>query len=88
MESLYAPWRIDYIRAIDGVVAAAFFEELGDGRVRISLRSKSPNIDVAKVCGLFGGGGHRLAAGARIAGSLAEVQEKVLQALDHEFDQP
>jgi phosphoesterase RecJ-like protein len=79
---------IDYIRAIDGVVAAAFFEELGDGRVRISLRSKSPKIDVAKVCGLFGGGGHRLAAGARVAGSLAEVQEKVLQALDHEFDQP
>ena len=79
---------IDYIRAIDGVVAAAFFEELGDGKVRISLRSKSPKIDVAKVCGLFGGGGHRLAAGARITGSLAEVQEKVLQALDHEFDQP
>ena len=79
---------IDYIRAIDGVVAAAFFEELGDGRVRISLRSKSPKVDVAKVCGLFGGGGHRLAAGARITGSLNEVQEKVLQALDHEFDQP
>jgi phosphoesterase RecJ-like protein len=43
---------------------------------------------VSKVCGLFGGGGHKLAAGARIAGTLAEVQEKVLQALDHEFDQP
>lgn len=79
---------IDYIRAIDGVVAAAFFEELGDGRIRISLRSKSLKIDVAKVCGLFGGGGHRLAAGARLRGSLAEVQEKVLQAIDHEFDQP
>lgn len=79
---------IDYIRAISGVVAAAFFEEIGDGRVRVSLRSKSPKIDVAKVCGLFGGGGHRLAAGARVAGSLAEVQERVLQAIDHEFDQP
>jgi bifunctional oligoribonuclease and PAP phosphatase NrnA len=79
---------IDYIRSIDGVVAAAFFEELPDGRVRVSLRSKSPKVDVAKVCGLFGGGGHRLAAGARVAGSLAEVQEKVLQAIDHEFDQP
>jgi phosphoesterase RecJ-like protein len=79
---------IDYIRAIDGVVAAAFFEELSDGKVRISLRSKSPTIDVAKVCGLFGGGGHKLAAGARITGSLDEVQEKVLQAIDHEFDQP
>jgi len=79
---------IDYIRAIDGVVAAAFFEELGNGLIRISLRSKSPKIDVSKVCGLFGGGGHRLAAGARIRGSLAEVQEKVLHAIDHEFDQP
>jgi len=79
---------IDHIRSIEGVVAAAFFEELGDGRVRISLRSKSPAIDVSKICGQFGGGGHILAAGARVKGSLAEVQEKVLQAIDHEFDQP
>jgi len=79
---------IDFIRSIDGVIAAAFFEEVGDGRVRISLRSKSPKVDVSKVCGLFGGGGHRLAAGARLVGSLAEVQENVLQAIEHEFDQP
>ncbi len=79
---------IDSIRAIEGVVAAGFFEELGDGRIRISLRSKSPKIDVSKVCAQFGGGGHRLAAGARARGTLAEVQEKVLQAIDHEFDQP
>jgi phosphoesterase RecJ-like protein len=79
---------IDTIRAIEGVVAAAFFEELPDGRVRVSLRSKSPKINVSKVCGLFGGGGHILAAGARVRGSLAEVEEKVLQAIDHEFDQP
>jgi phosphoesterase RecJ-like protein len=79
---------IDYIRSIDGVIAAAFFDEIGDGRVRVSLRSKFPKINVSKVCALFGGGGHTLAAGARIRGSLAEVQEKVLQAIDHEFDQP
>jgi phosphoesterase RecJ-like protein len=79
---------IDYIRAIDGVVAAAYFEEMEDGRVRVSLRSKSPAISVSKVCALFGGGGHTLAAGARIRGTLAEVQEKVLHAIDNEFDQP
>ncbi|MCE9612113.1 MAG: bifunctional oligoribonuclease/PAP phosphatase NrnA [Chthoniobacter sp.] len=79
---------IDYIRAIEGVVVAAFFEEMGDGKIRISLRSKTPKIDVSKVCGQFGGGGHKLAAGARIAGTLADVQEKVLQAIDHEFQQP
>jgi phosphoesterase RecJ-like protein len=79
---------IDYIRAIEGVIVAAFFEELPEGRIRVSLRSKSPKISVSKVCALFGGGGHTLAAGARIGGSLAEVQEKVLHAIDHEFDQP
>ncbi len=78
---------IDHIRSIEGVVAAAFFEEMGDGKIRVSLRSKSPAIDVSKVCGQFGGGGHKLAAGARASGTLAEVQEKVLQAIDHEFDQ-
>lgn len=76
---------IDSIRAIQGVVAAAFFEELEDGKIRISLRSKSPQIDVSKVCALFGGGGHKLAAGARVKGTLAEVQERVLQALDDQF---
>ena len=76
---------IDHIRAIDCVIVAAFFEELPEGKVRVSLRSKSPKVDVSKVCGLFGGGGHTLAAGARVKGSLTEVQEKVLTAIDHEF---
>ena len=70
---------------MQGVIVAAFFEELGDGRVRISLRSKSPKADVSKVCGLFGGGGHTLAAGARVPGTLTKVREKVLAAIDHEL---
>jgi len=77
---------IDYIRAVQGVIVAAFFEELGDGRVRISLRSKSPKADVSKVCGQFGGGGHTLAAGARVPGTLSEVQEKVLAAIAQELN--
>ncbi len=76
---------IDNIRAVQGVIVAAFFEELGDGRVRISLRSKSPKADVSKVCGQFGGGGHTLAAGARVRGTLAEVEEEVLAAIDQQL---
>ncbi len=76
---------IDYIRAVEGVVVAAFFEELPDQLVRISLRSKDPSIDVSKICSSFGGGGHTLAAGARANGSLAEVEENVLSAIAHEF---
>lgn len=78
---------IDTIRAIEGVVVAAFIEELAEGKVRISLRSKDPKIDVSKICGRFGGGGHTLAAGARIVGTLADVEEKVLAAIAAEFEQ-
>jgi bifunctional oligoribonuclease and PAP phosphatase NrnA len=72
---------IDHLRAIRGVVIAVFFEELDDGKVRISMRSKSDAADVCAICAKFGGGGHKLAAGARIRGTLAEVENKVLEAV-------
>jgi phosphoesterase RecJ-like protein len=70
---------IDHLRAIHGVVVAVFFEELADGKVRVSMRSKSEKVNVCAICEKFGGGGHVLAAGARVRGSLAEVEEKVLE---------
>lgn len=76
---------IDHLRAVDTVVVAAFFEELPDGLVRISLRSKTPDVDVSKICGRYGGGGHQLAAGARIRGTLAEVEERVLAHIAEEI---
>jgi phosphoesterase RecJ-like protein len=76
---------IDHIRAIEGVIAAAFFEELPENRVRLSLRSKDESFSASAICAQFGGGGHPMAAGARIKGTLAEVQEKVLSAIDHAF---
>jgi phosphoesterase RecJ-like protein len=77
---------IDTIRAIDGIIVAAFIEELPtDGKIRISLRSKDPRVDVCKICQQFRGGGHTLAAGARIRGTVTEVEEKVLNAICHEI---
>jgi phosphoesterase RecJ-like protein len=72
---------IDHLRAIHGVIVAVFFEELADGKVRVSMRSKDEAVDVCAICQKFGGGGHTLAAGARIRGSLAEVEEKVLEEI-------
>jgi len=76
---------IDHLRSVEGVVSAVFFEELPEGKVRVSARSKDPRVDVCEICGQFGGGGHPLAAGARIKGSLAEVEEKFLGAVCHEI---
>lgn len=70
---------IDHLRAIRGVIVAVFFEELSDGKVRVSMRSKTEAIDVCVICQKFGGGGHTLAAGARVRGTLAEVEQKVLE---------
>ena len=75
---------IDNLRSIQGVIVAAAFEELPgpDGKVRISLRSKDPRVDVGKVCAVFGGGGHALAAGARLRGPLSDAKARVFQAID------
>ncbi len=72
---------IDHLRSVEGVVAAVFFEELGDGAIRVSARSKDVRVDVCKVCALFGGGGHALASGARVRGSLGDVSERFLAAI-------
>ena len=72
---------IDHLRAIRGVIVAVFFEELADGKVRVSMRSKSDAVDACAICQKFGGGGHTLAAGARIRGTLAEVEKNVLEEI-------
>jgi phosphoesterase RecJ-like protein len=72
---------IDHLRAIEGVIVAIFFEELNDGKVRVSMRSKSEAVDVSAICQKFGGGGHKLAAGTRVRGTLPEVEQKVLKAI-------
>lgn len=77
---------IDQLRSVDSVVAAVFFEELGDDKVRVSSRSKDRRVDVCKVCAVFGGGGHALAAGARIGGTIGEVEAKFLKVLKDEVE--
>jgi phosphoesterase RecJ-like protein len=77
---------IDHIRAIEPVVIACVFEELGPELIRLSLRSKAARVDVNRVAGLFGGGGHPAAAGARIAGRPLAVQRRVLRALRAALD--
>jgi phosphoesterase RecJ-like protein len=72
---------IDHLRATRSVIVAVFFEELADGKVRVSMRSKDEAVDVCAICQKFGGGGHTLAAGARVRGSLPEVEQKVLEEI-------
>ncbi len=77
---------IDHIRAIEPVVVAVVFEEIEPELTRISLRSKSPRIDVNQIACQFGGGGHVAAAGARIPGKPLSVQRRVLAAVRKALD--
>lgn len=79
---------IDTLRGTEGVAVAAFLEEIEGGKVRVSTRSKDPRYDVCKICAQFGGGGHTLAAGARVTGTLAEVEARVLKAISDAIQQP
>jgi len=79
---------IDIVRSIETVIVAILFEELEDNRVRVSMRSKNTDIDVNKICGEFGGGGHPLAAGARIRGSLEDVEKLVTNRVSDEIARP
>lgn len=73
---------IDTLRAVDSVISAVIFEEVTGGRIRVSARSKDTRLNVASICALFGGGGHAMAAGARIKGTAAEASAKFLAALE------
>jgi phosphoesterase RecJ-like protein len=78
---------IDVIRAIRGVQVAVFFEELPDGKIRVSMRSKDRVLDVCKIATGFGGGGHALAAGIRMKGPLEEAKKLVLGAIRKRVDE-
>lgn len=52
---------IDAVRSTRAADVAALFKEQGDGRYRVSLRSKGPSVGA--LARTRGGGGHELAAG-------------------------
>jgi bifunctional oligoribonuclease and PAP phosphatase NrnA len=70
---------VEYPRSIAGVRLALLFRQIANGRIKVSFRSMG-EVDVADLAHQFGGGGHHRAAGASLAGTMADVEEKVLTA--------
>ena len=65
---------------VAGVEAAFIAVELQGGAVKFSLRCRSPH-NVAAVAEQFGGGGHTLAAGCRLQGSVAKAVGRIREAM-------
>ena len=70
---------INNIAIVEGASVVLLFIEQHDNQVKISWRSQGA-VDVSQIAAQFGGGGHVAAAGAVLAGSLDEVEQRVLQA--------
>lgn len=69
---------------VNDVQAVAFFKEIAPDSFRISLRSKG-DIDVNRVAGAFGGGGHKNAAGCSMTGTYPDVRSKLVAELNRAF---
>src|SRR3954453_20590026 len=78
----YSEGIIDYLRAVEGAEMAALIRESprDDGPThRVSLRASIDELDVSAIARLFGGGGHRQAAGFSSEASIDEITELVRQ---------
>ncbi len=73
----------DALRMSDVQVAVLMVEQKSDDQqiIKMSLRSKG-RVDVAAVAQRLGGGGHKVAAGARVTGSMIAARETILAELD------
>ena len=81
---------IDECQRIGSVEVAVLFVELGQdpsrGQTgfRCSLRSKGI-VDVQSIAQRWGGGGHRMASGVNLQGTLQQVRSQVLEAIDEQL---
>jgi len=72
---------VDYLNIIKNIEIAILFVEAPKEGVKISLRSKG-QVNVNKLAGIFGGGGHYHAAGIMMHGfSLPEAMKKLLETI-------
>jgi phosphoesterase RecJ-like protein len=70
---------IDDIDRVKGPEVVAIFREMTESRVKVSLRSRKASIN--QVAAQFGGGGHPMAAGCVVKGSLDSVRDRVVNAV-------
>ncbi len=68
---------VSHVRAVQGAEIGILFREVPGKKVRISLRARE-GANVNKIANVFGGGGHKLAAGCSLDPPLADVERQVI----------
>lgn len=75
---------IDQLRVTSGVEVAILVREEGVQNHKVSMRSNG-KVDVSKICCLFGGGGHKMAAGCTMNGSIHDVINNLSGQIEHQL---
>jgi phosphoesterase RecJ-like protein len=77
---------VNWTRSVAGVEVGLLLMEQPRGGVKVSFRARS--LDVSRLAEHFGGGGHRLAAGATLETTLDDARARVLAAVAAALDAP
>lgn len=75
---------IDQLRVTEGVEVAILLREEGTQYYKVSMRSNG-RVDVSKICCMFGGGGHKMAAGCTMNGSVQDVINNLSGQIAHQL---
>lgn len=75
---------VEQMRLTEGVECAIFLYEIEPLTYKVSLRSKK-YLDVNKIAGYFGGGGHVRAAGCMCKGTPHDVINNIAERIELEF---
>lgn len=71
----------NFLNSLGETAITLFFKEMSDGQIKASFRTTAEIHDVAKLSKLFGGGGHKKAAGFTVQGPMIQAIEQVLTTL-------
>ncbi len=71
-----------FVGQIEGVKNGVTLKESVGGHVKISLRTDPGDLNASSVCALLGGGGHAAAAGAMLEGTMEQVRQRVIDAIE------
>ncbi|MBQ7638672.1 MAG: bifunctional oligoribonuclease/PAP phosphatase NrnA [Clostridia bacterium] len=71
-------------RTIAGVYAGVTVKERAGGVFHASVRTKDP-VNAAEICSVFGGGGHKYAAGCQLGADPDAAVEKIVSAVEEKL---
>jgi phosphoesterase RecJ-like protein len=72
---------VDYSLFLKGVEIGLLFTEKENEKTKVNLRSQN-NFDVSRVARMFGGGGHRNAAGCTLNHSLSQTKSIIFEQIE------